>query len=214
MYVSVTCGGRSTRLQRVCCNRATLCFSFRRTDENLFQGLPANGKGAGKAGHNPGLFGLDDKKDNSPFSTNKRSSLFADNDDDLDFGGYQPSSFASSNKQKGSQPKPKAEEGNTWKVKDGGGGAKKTNVINDLFGDQSGSQPSIFDDSDTFSSRKQKAPASEKKTSFPWESDSNKPSTPDKILPLRPRANHSTIHNKPTVRAIDDFDDDLEEVVL
>ena len=71
----------------------------------------------------------------------------------------------------------------------------------------------MFDD-DVFSSRKQNVPVSDKKSSFPWEGSSDKPTTPNKILPLRPRANNSTIHNKPTVRAIDDFDDDLEEVVL
>lgn len=148
-------------------------FSFRQTDENLYRGVPSN-KTASK---NSNLF-ADSRKDNSLFSPTKRSSLFADNDD-LDFGGYQPSSLGSSTKPLGSRVKLQAEDTNTWKVKGiDGGGQKKTNVINDLFGNQPNTQPSIFDDDDPFSSRK--------------------PQSPSKILPLRPRANHSTTHNQLT----------------
>ncbi|XP_067951080.1 lebercilin-like [Watersipora subatra] len=171
-------------------------YSFRKTDENLFRGFPAN-----KTSNNStDLFGTENKKNNGLFASNKKDSIFTDNDDDLDFGGYQPSSFGAG---KATQPRTRlqAENNNTWKVKDSG---NKSAVINDIFGDD-----------DSFSSRKPKATGKQQKPSgFPWEDNSDKPSTPNKILPLRPRADHATIHSKPTVRAIDDFDDDLEEVVL
>lgn len=188
-------------------------FSFRKTDENLYRGLPANQSGANKPSRNTNLFGDEKKKDNPLFTTDKKDSLFTDNDD-LDFGGYQPSSFGASNKQLGSKAKLTAEDGNTWKAKDGGA-STKTNTIDDLFGGGGTStKKSLFDDDDLFSSsQKPKASGHEKKTNFPWDNDVS-PATANKILPHRPRADHSTIHNKPTVRAIGNFDDDLEEVIL
>lgn len=135
----------------------------------------------------------------------------------MDFGGYQPSLFGASDKK--SKSKPQADEKNTWKVKDNQPSVtnnKKTNVLDDLFSGSSKStnqQPSIFDDDDDiFGSNKPKQPVTVAKrdSKFPWED--NSPS--DKMLPLRPRADNSTIHSKPTVRAIDSFDDDLEEVIL
>ena len=211
--------------------------SFRKTDENLYRGLPAN------KSRTSNLFGDEGKKDNPLFATNKKDSLFNDNDD-LDFGGYNPSSFGAPSKK---PVRVAAQENNTWKAKQSNTaaatGAKKSNVLDDLFGNggsntavkkpaqQKPKQPSIFDDSDDNNSdifkpasQKPKPTFGEKRISgggggggggggFPWDNvDSNKMS--DKILPLRPRAEHSTIHNKPTVRAISDFDDDLEEVML
>ena len=207
--------------------------SFRKTDENLYRGLPAN------KSRTSNLFGDEGKKDNPLFATNKKDSLFNDNDD-LDFGGYNPSSFGAPSKK---PVRVAAQENNTWKAKQtntaAATGAKKSNVLDDLFGNggsntavkkpaqQKPKQPSIFDDSDDNNSdifkpasQKPKPTFGEKRISggggsggFPWDNvDSNKKS--DKILPLRPRADHSTIHNKPTVRAISDFDDDLEEVML
>lgn len=91
----------------------------------------------------------DSKKDSSLFSPTKRSSLFAD------FGGYEPSSLGSPNKRLGSWVKLQAEDTTTWKVKGSdGGGQKKTNVINDLFGNRPKTRPSIFDEDDPFSSQK------------------------------------------------------------
>ena len=208
--------------------------SFRKTDENLYRGLPAN------KSRTSNLFGDEGKKDNPLFATNKKDSLFNDNDD-LDFGGYNPSSFGAPSKK---PVRVAAQENNTWKAKQSNTaaatGAKKSNVLDDLFGNggsntavkkpaqQKPKQPSIFDDSDDNhsdifkpASQKPKPTFGEKRISgggggsggFPWDNvDSNKKS--EKILPLRPRADHSTIHNKPTVRAISDFDDDLEEVML
>lgn len=201
-------------------------YSFRRTDENLFRGLPANKQSSQARTSN--LFGDEGKKDNPLFATNKKDSLFSDNDD-LDFGGYNPSSFGGGSKK---PVRVAAQEKNTWKAKEStqGAGSKKSNVLDDIFGgsktdtSHKTKQPSIFDNSDDNNSdifkpasQKPKPTFGEKRTSggggFPWDNvDSNNKS--DKILPLRPRADHSTIHNKPTVRAISDFDDDLEEVML
>jgi len=169
----------------------------------LYRGLPANKTGA----RNSSLFGDEGRR-------KKKTSLF-DDDDSLDFGGYDPTSFGSQGKQ--TRQRLEAEDTNTWKVKDSSvGGAKKTGTLNNIFGDsQTRKQPSLFDDGDDIfaTSQKPKPAAQRDRSEFPWESNS-KPVSKDKVLPLRPRANNTTIHNKPTVRAIDDFDDDLEEVML
>lgn len=158
-----------------------------------------------------GLYSGGDTKP-EPLFSNKRASLFSDNNDS-DFGGYDPSSFGGPNKQSGPRAKPVAAKDNTWKESAAGG--KRASGIGDLFGSdpKPKAQPSIFDNDDDIFGSSPKASVPNRKTSLPWESDS-KPAVADKMLPRRPRADHTTIHNKPTVRAIDDFDDDLEEVML
>lgn len=190
--------------------------SFRKTDENLYRGLPAK-----KQSRSSNLFGDEGKKDN-PLFPNKGSSLFDDGNDDLDFGGYNPTSFGGPTK----SSRPAAQDNNTWKTKDSSMAGSKSNVLDDLFGNSGNKntkpadkkQLSIFDDDDDMfksPSQKPKPAIAEKRSSgFPWENENNTNKKTDKILPLRPRADHSTIHNKPTVRAISDFDDDLEEVML
>lgn len=167
-------------------------------------------------------------------------SRFGLNDDsgDLNFGGYQPSLFGASDK-KSKVPKLQADTNNTWKSRETS--TKRTDSLNDLFSNTSSvpsagnnrnavkkqQSVSIFDEENDnlFSpSGKQKTTVVSKPldhhtsgTAFPWDSDTNNQNTTagrDKILPLRPRASNSTIHSKPAVRAISDFDDDLEEVIL
>jgi len=187
-------------------NRSCLCCSFRRTDENLFRGLPAKKPTT----RNTSLFGDEGKKDNPLFGGGNKNSLFSDNDDDLDFGGYQPSLGTG-----GGKAKPTARGANpedTWKSSN-----KKTDILTDLFGNTT-SQPTTKPDDDLFSTAPAAKPTTSRKANLPWENHDNSSNLfgGDKMLPRRPRADNSTIpHNKPTVRAIDSFnDDDLEEVIL
>lgn len=136
----------------------------------------------------------------------------------MDFGGYQPSLLGASSSRTQSKSKLLADEGNTWKVKEPP--SRKTSVLDDIFSSDSKQaskkQPSIFeDDDDLFGGGKSgRGGGGGIASSKPFSWDDNSKTSSDKILPLRPRADNSTIHNKPTVRAVDDLDDDLEEVML
>lgn len=185
----------------------------------MFRGLPASKASAASRSRNTNLFTDETKKKNPLFASNTRDSLFQDDVEDMDFGGYQPSLLGASNSRTASKSTLQAEENNTWKVKDTPN--RKTSTLDDIFGKDSKQtttkQPSIFDDEDDDifgGGIASKRGGDEKFGSKPFSWDDNSKSTSDKILPLRPRADNSTIHNKPTVRAVDDFDDDLEEVML
>ena len=119
---------------------------------------------------------------------------------------------------------------------------KKSDLMSNLFGNSSVDTKSKGDDDlfggNTFKDTKPKNTTN--KSSFPWEDDkpatttrretsnslfgggsalfdddnSNKTHDSSKILPKRPRQQTTTFQARPAVTAVDDFDDDLEEVIL
>ncbi|XP_074662185.1 uncharacterized protein LOC141914786 isoform X1 [Tubulanus polymorphus] len=127
----------------------------------------------------------------------RRKSLFDDEVEDI---GYKPSFNDSSFHQGNSAEKQKAN--------------KKKDLMKELFGDstkanaKNGDVVNISDnDSSAFASRNK-----EKKNSSGFINLNDKEQSNDKLLPRRPR--HASTTFKPIVNAVDDFDDELEEVII
>lgn len=143
----------------------------------------------------------------------RRRSLVSDSDSD---GGYQPSFLKKTDKspkKTSSKAKPKND--------------KKTNLMNDLFGDSSAKNSANNDNGITWgsASKKRTNPGRVRESSTTMlfaggtgivDSDDEAPpkSNGANLLPRRPRQQSTTFQTRPTVNAVDDFDDEIEEVVL
>ncbi|XP_077869497.1 uncharacterized protein LOC100372739 isoform X2 [Saccoglossus kowalevskii] len=108
---------------------------------------------------------------------------------------------------------------------------KKSNLMSDLFGNTPDDKPRASLGDDIFTTSTKAKPVADK-NAYPWEKGvdvatarggrratnnlfSDDDDENDKLLPRRPRHNNNTMYDaKPAVNAIDDFDDDIEEVIL
>lgn len=107
-------------------------------------------------------------------------------------------------------------------TQDKAGTAKKSKLLDNLFGPDSGkaSSKGAFGDDDIFSSSTKAKPVADRRA-YPWEVDAdsnNSGKAKDEVvlMPLRQRLEPSAVHSKPTVKAVSatSFEDDIEELVL
>ena len=120
----------------------------------------------------------------------KKSFLDDDDDDDVGAGGYKPT-FTSNTK---SNPKPRA----------------KKNLMDDLFGDSSANKNPPGNTRDKSSTQ---IYGGGNALISDTEDSEQPPVGNSHLLPRRPRQQTTTL-SKPSVNAVDPFDDDIEEVVL
>ncbi len=142
----------------------------------------------------------------------RRSLLDEESDSD---GGYKPSFVprtGSQSKPKNNflfdeEPKPKPPAN-----------PKKANLMADLFGDSTKTGAKKNSDDDIFQlspTTKRKADASRRQNNgIVFGSDSEDKPSSGSLLPRRSRQHTSTLHTRPTVNAVDDIEDDIEELTL
>ena len=165
-------------------------YTFTKPIENLHNGKPSY-----------------DPTGTVPVVNKRRDSLENNSDEELSFGGYAPT-FSSKPKAKS---RPSFLNDNVDIKPKNAAAAKKTNLMADLFGSSSTSKMDSGDD-DPFGSSKP-VPAGRRISGAGNDTFNDRSESPGSLLPRRGRQASTTL-TKPAVNAIDDLDEDLEEVVL
>lgn len=183
-------------------------YNFSRPIENMHSGKPAY---------------------KSTSSKRKPLSLF--DSDDSDGGGYNPSFGESKRNTKPVKKDSFFDDSPTSSAGPTKNAGKKSNLMTSLFGDSASSKPSSTTDTTTKgldftfnSSPKKTGPAPKKEnsstqiygggSSFIEGEDQSSAGKGSGLLPRRVKQPSTTIHNRPTVNAIDSFEDEIEEVIL